>query len=1125
MSRLSNRTIILGFAILAVISLTFGILNFHKALPEIGIDFKVSRAEALQNAREFMASRRYEIAGFKERIRFSYAGDSKIYLERELGVERLTSLAEDSLDVWRWTVRFFKPLQKLEYRVMLDPKGRPVAFRRDIPESLPGPTLDTLAAQTLGEAFIAGPMAQSLDKWRLIETGVQDLPARRDYTFTYELKDFKAKEATYRLEAIVQGAEVGGFRRFLREPEDWWRGWEKQRSQNELFQTFAEVAALLIAIGMLIYFFKNVKQGQVNWRLALGLGFALAAAKLIMNLNSIPLAMGTYQTTQSFGSFLTVAIFKSITGALGLGMLLTFMVGAGEWLYRQDFPNKLSLAAFFTRRGMKSQEFFQATVMGYLLCAFDVGLVVAIYMLGSKVGFWSPADIKYDETVSTWLPWIAPLAISLGASLLEEFMFRMFGISLFKRLTKSTALAVIIPAFIWGFLHSSYPQQPGFARGIEVGIVGVIAGVVMLRFGIWATLVYHYLFDAVMIGLFLFRSDDLYFWVSGLIVCGFLLAPAVIAGIIYLRKRKFEEVEDLLNRNVLRPVDEHPEPSPEIDQERHFSQVAPSKLFNSRLALTIGVIGIALSLIPGPRGFGDKFTLQVSLKQALEKAKQSVEETYQVKLDDYKVGIRSLASMEGGGVGGDRNFAMTYIKRYGTLEDAERLLLNPEGPNHYRWQVHFQKEYEPTEYFSFVPMDSGRITTIIQIADSLGGADLSADSARALAISSFEATEPEPAKFHLIDEKSTRRPNRRDWTFIWETIDPVLKDAHLRRTTSVKGNLVTTGQRWVKLPEEWERSEKEESLGMTLLVAFVSISMMWLAWLVVANFGKAVKKGEVVWKEGILPAVVVLFISLLAAWNDRPSFWFDYESSKPIVAFLIIETLKTLVAALVLAGATLVAVVLAQALASGIAGKRVSLSQSDQSPESLQDDLFAALGVSGVILGIGWLLQGLTGWMNLPVHTWAAILPGQIGSRLPLVSGLTDGVQGALIGGSALFVLMAVVKGWANRNWKIALLLVLCGLAGLVGADASQGNLTNGEMVWSFLQTLITCTAVYVAFQMWIGHRLQAAALAMLLISFIKTGGSLVALGGSISWQGGVLLGLAIVIATWLAMKARRGTV
>ena len=114
-------------------------------------------------------------------------------------------------------------------------------------------------------------------------------------------------------------------------------------------------------------------------------------------------------------------------------------------------------------------------------------------------------------------------------------------------MTGSRILAVILPAFFWSFLHSAYPQEPGYIRGIEVGLIGIVAGLVMPRWGIVATLVWHYTVDASLVGMLLIRSDNLYFKISGIVVGLAGLLPMAWSGISYLVRGRFEPVDDLLN--------------------------------------------------------------------------------------------------------------------------------------------------------------------------------------------------------------------------------------------------------------------------------------------------------------------------------------------------------------------------------------------------------------------------------------------------------------------------------------------------------------------------------------------------------------------------------------------------
>src|SRR5260221_13956657 len=135
----------------------------------------------------------------------------------------------------------------------------------------------------------------------------------------------------------------------------------------------------------------------------------------------------------------------------------------------------------------------------------------------------------------------------------EDFTFRLFAIPFFMRISRSRWIAIIVPAFLWGFLHSNYPQEPAYIRGVEVGLIGIVAGIVMLRYGILSTLIWHYTVDASLVGLFLVRSDNLYFKISGVIVGLAAAAPLLFSLASYLKRGEFEAVEDLQNGTEVPP--------------------------------------------------------------------------------------------------------------------------------------------------------------------------------------------------------------------------------------------------------------------------------------------------------------------------------------------------------------------------------------------------------------------------------------------------------------------------------------------------------------------------------------------------------------------------------------------
>src|SRR5262249_39784669 len=159
------------------------------------------------------------------------------------------------------------------------------------------------------------------------------------------------------------------------------------------------------------------------------------------------------------------------------------------------------------------------------------------------------ADVPYSDLLNTKFPWAFVLFGGFFPAVFEEFTFRMFAIPFLRKVTRSIAIAVVLAGFIWGFGHSSYPQQPVFIRGVEVGIGGVVLGLVMLRFGILPTLVWHYSVDAMYSAMLLMRSESLYFKLSGAGAAGIMVLPAVVALVAYLRRGGFEPETGLLNRD------------------------------------------------------------------------------------------------------------------------------------------------------------------------------------------------------------------------------------------------------------------------------------------------------------------------------------------------------------------------------------------------------------------------------------------------------------------------------------------------------------------------------------------------------------------------------------------------
>ncbi len=112
--------------------------------------------------------------------------------------------------------------------------------------------------------------------------------------------------------------------------------------------------------------------------------------------------------------------------------------------------------------------------------------------------------------------------------------FRIFILIVVERVTKSFWLANILQAVIWSFGHCTYPVEPPYARGIELGFLGIFYGWVMRKYGVLSLIMGHYAFDVYCFVQTLFGSHDIIDWLSAYITMTPLaVLPIMSIGLMY----------------------------------------------------------------------------------------------------------------------------------------------------------------------------------------------------------------------------------------------------------------------------------------------------------------------------------------------------------------------------------------------------------------------------------------------------------------------------------------------------------------------------------------------------------------------------------------------------------------
>ena len=197
----NDKKVLLIWILAGLLGASVAYKYFFRAVPEASVEFKVTRAAALEQARQFASAQGAQLDGYESSIIFDVDETAKTYLEREVGLKQANQVMKRDVHIWYWQARFFRPLQKEEFDVRVDPAGGVVGYAHTQEETAAGARLERAAAQAVAESFLRDALHADLSRYefREEEANFTERSNRRDWSFSWEQRGFRAKDAPYRL--------------------------------------------------------------------------------------------------------------------------------------------------------------------------------------------------------------------------------------------------------------------------------------------------------------------------------------------------------------------------------------------------------------------------------------------------------------------------------------------------------------------------------------------------------------------------------------------------------------------------------------------------------------------------------------------------------------------------------------------------------------------------------------------------------------------------------------------------------------------------------------------------------------------------------------------------------------
>lgn len=870
MTSTSNKYFCL-YLLLAVASLTTAILLWKEAFPTASLNFNVGQSDAKVKMEDWISKRGFDLHDYKSAVEFEESDESKNFIELTQGLPALEQYVERGLSLWSWAGRWFRPEHEEEFSAAVDTEGRLIAFNHTIEEKRKLPSLSEADARILAENFLRSEIKKHpFDQLKFIESSTSQRTNRTDYNFSWERKDLKIGDASYRIAVSIQGNEIGGYAEYLKVPEAWSRDFEKKRKTNDLFYYIAKYLSLPLLIATIVLLVLFLYRRQFNkhsfpypWVLF------LFVVNLLSYVNEIPSATIQCPTTDKWGVFVLTLISDMIIRVIGSTLQLWLLVLIADPLYRRMLPEHVPFSVFFHSKGLRYRQTLRSIGLGVVFACVSFGYVCVFYSVGKNWGIWSPVEIDYSKTLTGLFPWANGIEVGMSAALLEEMFFRVIAILIYWRITKSKWFAIIMAAVSWAFLHSNYPQMPGYIRGVELTFEGVLWGALMLRYGVLTTLVAHYLFDCGLTSLIVIQSPNWADRIGAFIAFIWPMAFGIYGYLKYGATEEYRPEAAPAEPPSSKPAFHWWESPMQLWNDAHQSTVLKNRWFYAIAGI---VIFVSASMITLPSDVMNDQLGEIDLSRSQIKK----------KADEYlkKQGADPATWIQVVSLSAKSTDADYYIKNGGTLEGLTKLY-GKEWPD-LAWDVRYFRFLEKEEYRFQFDKHGGIYSSQHIIPQESPGPSLTKEEALKRTNDILKKTYGvDLTKEKLVEDSMDKQPERTDYHFSFDRTDWNIGESKLRTDATLQGEELVGLDRYIKPPEEWIR-ERSATTWKDALAGIIN-SWTYIGSRIILGLlcVLMIRKNILPWKAAFLLAVIPLLLQVISHLNDSYVFYQYYSTLRP----------------------------------------------------------------------------------------------------------------------------------------------------------------------------------------------------------------------------------------------------
>ncbi len=498
-----KKTSIIGWLI-CLAGFVYVLIAFSSIWPLANVDVGKPKAGYVVLARKVLEKQGIDHRGYVPFVSLSVRDTVLDTLQEEQGIQAASRYASEPNGLVRYYVNFKKKGTPKTLSVVLHPEGQLIGFgQADDPDLEKGGFTESefrsVAADLIRDNY-------GIQLGELEETKFDS--ESKDGVIHYRLelhRAFKGSGSLNEIFAVMSGGRtITALGRRVELTKNAALELKIRKGPEAALNQFG---LLILGIGIvLVYiaFLFQLRKGEIELVPAL----KVAVVMFIMVLASAMLDSNAhYQSWDPVWPMVTKwtrLVSSEFLMALW-ALLLGWMLLAGGTRSHLDATEKMATFWDYVRFRWDSPSVAMASIRGGAI-GFAAGAVAILLVkffevfLDGQVGL-QPRAFYLSMLDRQW-PALAIVLFFFPIAVVEEAGYRLFAAMWIRRHTNSIALAIVIPALLFGIFHTSLgflpPEKPWWGRVVLMVVIGLIWGWAFFRFDFLTVVLSHFMADVTI---------------------------------------------------------------------------------------------------------------------------------------------------------------------------------------------------------------------------------------------------------------------------------------------------------------------------------------------------------------------------------------------------------------------------------------------------------------------------------------------------------------------------------------------------------------------------------------------------------------------------------------------------